>query len=196
MTELIRTEREPDQIQDQNTHRNYILFEKIDRAKFEVLHPEGATQILGMVSRTIYKKIKEGELLYTLEKGVKRVVIPKDQIVNKERSEQALRESEMIPNEKAHDRNQTDRTSDLVDRVLNLSEQLLEKDRLIHERDQTISTLNNQLQNAHTALQKRNLPEPLDPREKEVETLKALLNEIYQAQQTLRPHKPWWKFWS
>jgi hypothetical protein len=206
MSELFGTKPDREATPDPNTLENYIPLELVDREKYEVLHPEEATRMLGMVSRTIYKKITQGELLFTTEKGAKRVLVekavthPADRSEPiPDRSERSEKRPEIDPNPASMDptrhRSDSEHLSDLVGRVLTLSERLADKDQMIQERDQTILTLNNQLQNAHTALQKRNLPEVLDPRQKEIEELKSRLDTQTKLIESMLQRKPWWKFW-
>lgn len=56
----------------------YIPYKNIDRAIYEVIHPENAMTRLGMSARTAYRKIDSGEIEYTLEKGSKRILVRKD----------------------------------------------------------------------------------------------------------------------
>lgn len=181
---------------DRQAPVNYIPYENIDKSQYDIIHPENAMSSLGMSARTAYRKIDAGEMHYTLDKGSKRLVIKKSDKVSdqpKSMSDQPITLSETrqaisdISSDFA-DRllSLTESNQKLTDRILSLSE---EKDKIINERDQSIQILNNQLQAAQSALQKRNLPEVIDPKQKEID---ALYRELEEAR---KQQRPFWKFW-
>lgn len=79
MSEIDRHGSEMDPTYDRSQPGKYVPYENIDRAVYEVIHPENAMARLGMSARTAYRKIDSGEIEYTLEKGSKRILVRKDQ---------------------------------------------------------------------------------------------------------------------
>lgn len=79
MTEVDRQESDLDLTYDTSQPGKYIPFDKVDRAKYDIIHPENAMSKLKMSARTAYRKIDSGELEYTLDKGSKRILVRKDQ---------------------------------------------------------------------------------------------------------------------
>lgn len=79
MTEVDRQESDLDLTYDTSQPGRYIPFDKVDRSKYDIIHPENAMSKLKMSARTAYRKIDSGELEYTLDKGSKRILVIKDQ---------------------------------------------------------------------------------------------------------------------
>lgn len=79
MTEVDRQGSDLDLTYDTSQPGKYIPLDKVDRAKYDVIHPENAMSKLKMSARTAYRKIDSGELEYTLDKGSKRILVRKDQ---------------------------------------------------------------------------------------------------------------------
>lgn len=189
---LIGSNSEGDRTADPNRQSNYIPFDAVDRNEYEVMHPEEAAKHLGMVSRTIYKKMGMGEILYTTEKNSKRVLVKKS-LIRTAQSSDPVQNVLPIASESSERRSdKSDRLPELIDRVLTLSEQMAEQNKLIHERDQTISTLNRQLESAHNAIAKRNLPAVIDPTESRLAELEKRLKEVEEENQALKSKKKWW----
>lgn len=78
MSEVDRQGSDPDLTFDDSQPGKYVPYEKIDRAKYDIIHPENAMSRLKMTARTAYRQIDKGELAYTLERGSKRIVVRKD----------------------------------------------------------------------------------------------------------------------
>lgn len=191
---MIKLHSDQDLKKDPTLLPNYVPFEKVDQSEYDILHPETAGPRMGCVSRIVYTRIDKGEVLFTLDNKKKRVLLKKPPIlqpvhseVNQIKFDQFSMESENAPT-------RSDKTSELVDRVLSLSEIVIEKDRIIQNKDETIQILNNQLQNAHTAIARRNLPAhiPFDPRDKKIE---ELMEKLSSMENLLNQKKPFWKFW-
>lgn len=209
MSNLVRSLSESDQTPLSEPPPNFIPWDLVDRSRYEVIHPEKAMDLLGMSSRTAHRKINSGELLYTTEKGAKRVLVERQSVLTDKKEERSDSPPVVTKPTSVLTDNMSDKTPILSERILELSEQILqlserlsEKDRLLQEKDQLLlkkdgvnEALNNQLMAANTALQKRNLPDVIDPRQKEIEELKALLAVQAKALEDLTKRKPWWRFW-
>jgi|GEM_PF-6555320 len=138
MSEFDRQGSETDPTYDRSQPGKYIPYENIDRAVYEVIHPENAMARLGMSARTAYRKIDSGEIEYTLEKGSKRILVRKDQ-TSTEFNGSNVGQLTVIG------QNRSDRMTDtqnMVPMVGRLIENLPDLKEMLAERDEDIRILN------------------------------------------------------
>lgn len=138
MSEFDRQGSETDPTYDRSQPGKYIAYENIDRAVYEVIHPENAMARLGMSARTAYRKIDSGEIEYTLEKGSKRILVRKD-LTSSEFSASNVSQLTVIG------QNRSDRLTDMPNMgpmVGKLIENLPDFKEMLAEREEDIRNLN------------------------------------------------------
>lgn len=170
---------------------------QFDYSKYDLLKPAEAALREGCTEKTIYNRVKQG--LYKTDQREDGLYVWVKRVSERLQKPHKLTEtvSEITENSFQVTERPSEITEDFQKRLLEITEEFVALSKTVtkltetvSERDQIITTQNNQLQAAHNALQKRNLPEVIDPRQKEIEELKARL-----AQMESKPKKPFWKFW-
>jgi hypothetical protein len=157
---------------------------ELDPSIYELVSPAEAARRLGTTEKTIYNRFNSGVLKGRRDEKRTYIWVRKDSVEIPVRSENL--DYHFAPTE--HKENISEVSTVNHVEIQNLVKELLTLTKTVSERDATITTLNHQLQNAQTALQKRALPMEIDPREKE---LIELRDQIKQMQAKM--NAPWWK---
>jgi hypothetical protein len=166
--------------------------ENIDYERFELLSKIEVALREDCSEKTVENRVKAGT--YTaIGKGKDfRVLYPKKQFASKPTEVIAKPISEPVETVAKVSEEEVER---LRKENETLRSQLMTLNETVSRRDETNTTLNNQLQNAHTALAKRNLPAEIDPHDQKIDTLSKHVEELTKTIQIMRESKPWWKFW-